>query len=221
MSLESTLERTNELLTQIVTILQTGVAAGTEVSAPEVKPTRARKTKDAESVYWLIEKHNTVYEQKAGDTAPSIEGAAQVTKEVYDAKKAQFESLVKTPNTSVATQESAASTQPTAEAAAATAAPAKTDAASNPTAASAGAEQQASTAAPDFPAVVAVLTAINKSTAPGHGREGVLKVIAKFLPGVEKATVPMLSPLGKNAEIIEFAQSILTPAEEEYDPLGV
>lgn len=221
MSLESTLERTNELLTQIVTILQTGVAAGTEIAQPEVKTTRARKTKDAETVYWLIEKHNTVYEQKAGDTAPSIDGAVQVTKEVYDAKKAQFESLVKTPNTAAATQESAASTQPTAEAAAATAAPVKTDAAPSPTAAPVAAAPQASTAAPEFPAVVAVLTAINKSAAAGHGRDGVLKVIAHFLPGVEKATVPMLAPLGKNAEIIEFAQAILTPADAEYDPLGV
>lgn len=222
MSLEQTLEQTNALLQQVITILQTGVSAATELGAPEVKQTRARKTKTdeavaTESTYWLIEKHNTVYEQKAGDSAPSIEGAVAVTKEVYDAKKAQFAALVKTAP-AAQTQAATAPTSPTAEVVVG-AAPEKTESAASQAVASAEAAPQASTAV-DFQAVVSAMTALSKSDKPGHGRDGVLAILKKYLPGEERPVVTKLAPLNKNAEIVAEVNALLNAAEVEFDPLG-
>ena len=250
MSLEQTLEQTNELLKQVIVMLQTAIAAQAEFGAPETKTTRTRKAKTEEaaapaqaptpapapapaparvatnaqeSIFWLIEKHNTVYEQKPGDSTPGIEGAQMVTKEVYEAKKAEFAALVKT--AAVAQNQTApAPTQPTAGVVV-DAAPEKTASASSHTAASAEAAPQASTAAEvPFQSVVDVMTAINKSDKPEHGRVGLLSILKKWLPKDDKPSVTKLAALGKNAEIVAEAQALLngTPAAaaEDFDPLA-
>lgn len=223
MSLEQTLDKTNELLQSIITILQTGVSAGAEVAGDTATKTeRKSRTKKEDTAaatgdfprYFVIEKHNTVYEQKsAAETGPSIEGTTQVTKEVYDAKKAQFAALVN----SVA---QTAPSSPTAEVAAG-------GAQGQSTARQAGGSSTATDAAANsasevsFQDVIAKMTELNTSTLPGHGRDGVMAVLKKFLPGVEKPTAPALAPLGKNAEILAHVESLLKPAAEtEYDPLG-
>lgn len=212
MSLENAINDLNENVKLLITVLQTGLKADETLE-------------NKKTVYWLIEKHNTVYEQKPGDIAPSIEGAVQVTKKVYDAKKSEFAALTKTvTDKSAATQVAAADTPRTAGAAAETAAPEKTGGASSPTAASAAVEQQASTAATDVPftAVVERFTELNKSTKPGHGRDGLMKVLSKWLPNDEKPSVTKLQPLGKNAEILADVDALLNAgtAEAEYDPLA-
>lgn len=62
--------------------------------------------------------------------------------------------------------------------------------------------------------VLAKLLELNKSTLPGHGREGVLSVIAKF-PGADGKpvdVVPKLESIGKHGEILAFVESLLAPA---------
>lgn len=62
--------------------------------------------------------------------------------------------------------------------------------------------------------VLAKLLELNKSTLPGHGREGVLSVIAKF-PGADGKpvdVVPKLEGIGKHGEILAFVESLLAPA---------
>ena len=69
--------------------------------------------------------------------------------------------------------------------------------------------------------VLAKLLELNKSTAPGHGREGVLSVIAKF-PGADGKpvdVVPKLESIGKHGEILAFVESLLAPAAVEEKPL--
>ena len=68
--------------------------------------------------------------------------------------------------------------------------------------------------------VLAKLLELNKSPRPGHGREAVLKVLDTFrLDGKQVATVPMLEMVGKNAEILAYAESLLAPAVVEEAPL--
>lgn len=69
--------------------------------------------------------------------------------------------------------------------------------------------------------VLAKLLELNKSTLPGHGREGVLSVIAKF-PGADGKpvdVVPKLESIGKHGEILAFVESLLAPAAVEEKPL--
>ena len=113
MSLEATLARTNELLEALLTRLATAEEATQELGTPEVKSTRGRKKKEevvaAEVVaptttvtgtvaeatrYFVIEKHNTVYEQKPGMPGCSIDGAVEVDDATYEAKKVEFAAKV-------------------------------------------------------------------------------------------------------------------------------
>jgi hypothetical protein len=94
-------------------------------------------------------------------------------------------------------------------------APAATKPAKAP--AAAPATLAAAPAAPAAPAVKATswkddvmpkILELNKSTKPGHGREGVLKLLAQFgLP--EGSKVPALEPLNKHAEVLAAAQALL------------
>lgn len=234
MSLEQTLERTNELLAQIVTMLQTGVAAQAELGTPE-KTTRTRKTKDADAQapapapapaasdkhtlgpvegdpvgtrYFVIEKHNTVYAQKPGDPDCNLPGAVIVSAEEYLAKKQQYAAL----------SQKVLSTQ-----AAPTTAPAPGPAPSTPAASTAPSQTSEGAPAAEVPfaKVVEVMTTLSKSDKPGHGREGVLGVLKKYLPGDDRPTVTKLQPLGINADIIKHVESLLTPAAaEDFDPLA-
>jgi hypothetical protein len=80
-------------------------------------------------------------------------------------------------------------------------------------------------AAVEFPAVINAFMALNQSTAPGHGREGVIKILNKYLFGDPKPSVPKLATLGKNAEILADVNALLATvpapaAEAAYDPLA-
>lgn len=243
MSLEQTLERTNELLAQVITILQTGAAAQDDLGPAETKAPRTRRTKaemaadaaaavgvttapnnvlgtvdgDPEGTrYFLIEKHNTVYAQKPGDPVPTIQGAVLIPAAEYVAKKAQFAAMTQAATSST---QAATSSTPAAPATAPAAAPAPSTP-SAPTVSSDTSENEPSAEVP-FAKVVEAMTAISKSDKPGHGRDGVLAVLKKYLPGDERPTVTKLQPLGLNAQIVKHVEAMLTPAAEaEFDPLA-
>jgi hypothetical protein len=245
LSLETTLAQTNDLLAGILAALQTRAAAAVEMApapAPTAsKPERAVRATPAAralqapapvavepapvaapapapalveeepSIYWLIERHNTVYEQKPGDPTCTIQGAVQVDRSVYLAKKAEFEK-----NFNLAM---AAKAEPAA-------APIAAAPASSPTPAPSPAPTPAPAAASDevpFSRVVEAVTALNRSDKPGHGRDGVIAILKRFLPGEEKPTVTKMQPLGRNAEIIAAVQALMAPVEqveEAFDPLA-
>lgn len=234
MSLEQSLNRTNQLLETIITILQTGVSAPTELGLTTVaaasqataetasdatapkKRGRPAKVIEAtapagDSRYFVYEKHRTVYEIKAGEHVPDVPDAVEVSRDVYEAKKAEFAKNVKVPTE-------------TGSPAQATTTPAATHAPSTPAASNVSSQvsEQPSGDVP-FPKIIERITALNKSPADGHGREGVLAVLRKWLPGDDKPTVTKLQPLGKNAEILADIEAMLNPAvveEEEFDPLA-
>jgi len=227
MSLEQTLERTNELLLQIVTILQTGVSAPAELGAAadttKKGPGRPKKTDatPAGTVYWLIEKHNTVFAQEPGMNAPTIEGAVQVTKEEYEAKKSQFKALADqaiATTTAARSETTYAPTPPTAEAAAA-GAPATPTTAASPTTPPATAPAAQPAGEPAFADVMTAAKALNDHGGAGKGRALLMEVLQAFLPGVEKPTVAGLQALGKNADVIAAMKAKMAPAEE-FDPLA-
>lgn len=200
MSIEQTLESINASLKTLVLIAQTGAAAAAELgaAAPAEKPAGKGKQKVTDkpaaqpeldaagnpsgTVYHVIEKHNTVYAQRPGDTAPSIEGSVVVDLPTYQAKKEEFEKKVN----AAAAQSSTAATAPSATAEVVTA--------SN------------SEASVPFKDVVAKLQDLSKVEGPGKGRDGVLAILTKF----GKAKVPELESLGKNAEILKAATDALT-----------
>lgn len=225
MSLEQTLERTNELLQQVITILQTGVSAPAEVGAADTTkkgPGRPKKTDTpAGTVYWVIDKHNTVFAQDPGMNAPTIEGAVQVTKEEYEAKKSQFKALADQAIATTTTAKSAttsAPSQPTAEAVAA-AAPAPSTTAPAPQPSTAAPADASSASEPAFADVMTTAKALNDHGGAGKGRALLMEVLQQFLPGVEKPTVAGLQALGKNADVIAAMKAKMAPAEE-FDPLA-
>lgn len=214
MSLEQTLGQTNTLLTQLIAILTTGIEAQTTIGEADApKKPRGRPRADSATTaptptqamglvegdpdgtrYFLVEKHNTVYQQKPGDPDCTVQGAEIITAEHYLLKKAEFAAK-------------------TAAILAAQKSPVVTQAAPSPTA------QTASSSEPvAFQQIVERITALNKSPEPGHGREGVLAVLRKYLPGDERPSVTKLQPLGRNAEILADIEAALSPAE--FDPLG-
>lgn len=228
MSLEQTLEQTNTLLAQLIAVVTTGVEARATLGEPEAAPkatTRTRKTKDEPAAatttdknplglvdgdpdgtrYWVIEKHNTVYAQKPGDPDCSIEGAKIESAAYYLEKKAEF--AKKSPLQSQPT-----SPEPTTGSAG-------TPVANTPAASSAS-SQKADGEVP-FTQIVERITVLNKSPEPGHGRDGVMAILKKYLPDDAKPTVTKLQPLGRNAEILADIEAALAPAaEEEFDPLA-
>ena len=192
MSLEATLARTNELLEALLTRLAT-----TPVTNTVAEATR----------YFVIEKHNTVYEQKPDMPGCSIDGAVEVDDATYEAKKAEFAAKVQA-------------------AIAANSAPQK-DARDGLTATQAvevlhghvnkTAEAPAPAADVPFEQVVAKMVALNKSDKPGHGPAAVRAILVKYMPNEEKPTVPKLNGLGKNSEILAEVEALLNPATDEVD----
>lgn len=216
MSLEQTLGQTNTLLSQLITILTTGLEAQATIGEPE-KKTRTRKASEQPAVvtptptqalglvegdpegtrYFVIEKHNSVYAQKPGEADCTIAGCEIVTAEHYLMKKAEF----------------AAKTQAIL---AAQKSPAATQAAASPTAPTASPSQPVA-----FQQIVDRITVLNKSPEAGHGREGVLVILRKYLPGDERPSVTKLQALNRNAEILADIEAALAPAAEaEFDPLA-
>jgi hypothetical protein len=216
MSLEQTLEKTNTLLAQLLTVITTGLEAQATIGEPE-KKTRTRKETtpptptqamglvngDPEGTrYFLIEKHNTVYAQKPGDPDCTLPGAEIITAEHFVKKKAEFTAKTEA---ILAAQKS----------------PAPTPAAASPTAPIASSPAPAASVEVGFPQIVERITALNKSPEPGHGREGVLAILRKYLPGDERPSVTKLQPLNRNAEILADIEAALAPAGAgEFDPLA-
>jgi hypothetical protein len=236
MSLEQTLEKTNSLLQQVITILQSGVSAPVAFGEPEVRtvaamtasvvtdaPKRGRPRKEAaatdtpaeapsETTYWLIEKHRTVYAQEAGMTAPSISGAVTVSKEVYEAKKLEFSAPVSQ------VQASPAPTAPISHTAQAAGSTQDDVPEPKPERVSTTTQPAAAPSAVEFKTVVDAFVELNRK--PGAGREAVVEILKKYLPGDDKPVVPKLAGLTeRHAEILADIQSRLNP-EAEYDPLG-
>ena len=216
MSLEQTLGHTNTLLSQLITILTTGLEAQATIGEPE-KKTRTRKAAEAPAViaptptqalglvdgdpegtrYWVVEKHNTAYAQKPGDADCTIQGAEIVTAEHFLKKKAEFAAKTEAV---LAAQKS----------------PVDTPAAASPTAPTASSQQPVA-----FSQIVDRITVLNKSPEAGHGREGVLAILRKYLPGDERPSVTKLQALNRNAEILADIEAALAPAEAaEFDPLA-
>jgi hypothetical protein len=77
----------------------------------------------------------------------------------------------------------------------------------------------------EFPTVLAAFMLLSKSEAPGHGREGCMKILKHYLPHDDKPSVPKLAALNKHAEILSVVQTLLgqpaqSAVEEPYDPLA-
>lgn len=212
MAIEDTLSSIDTSLKMIVTILQSAgaISATPTLSAPAAadtatteKKTRAKKTEttpaaslvegDAEGTrYWVSEELSTVYTQKPGDPDPQPASFKLESAEHYTAKKAEF-----------------AAKKPAAVAP--TTAPAATPAATTPAASTASSEVQ-------WKEVLGAIQALNKGTAPGQGRDGVMAVLKQF--GLEGQKVPALEALGMHADILAFVQGLMTPADES-DDLGI
>lgn len=222
MSLEATLTRTNELLEALIASLSTRNEAAETLGAPEEKTTRKRRTKaeieadnaaaaaaatpkteahtlapvegDPEGTrYWLIADKNTVYAERPGDPAPNLPGAVIVSATEYLAKKEEFAKKF--------AHLSQAAAEPTT-------APAAAPAQSTPAASTASSD----TVSVSFKQVVDKLQELNRSTAAGHGRDGVMAVLTKF----GKTRVPELESVGDNAAVLAAVEAILNaPAADD------
>jgi hypothetical protein len=77
----------------------------------------------------------------------------------------------------------------------------------------AAAPAASSDAAPAWEAVLPQIQALNKGTADGQGRDGVMALLRHFGLDPDKGqTVPALKPLGKNSEILAFIKARMEPA---------
>lgn len=226
MSLEQAIEKTNTLLEQLIAIVTTGIEARATLGTPDaaaepVKTTRTRKPKDEPAAattttdanplglvdgdpegtrYWVSEQYKTAYAQKPGDPDPKLADIKIVTAAHYSERKAEF------------TKNAPAVVEQTTE-------PAATPATTTPDASTASSEKPADEV--PFAKIIERITVLNKSDKPGHGREGVMAILKKYLPDDAKPSVTKMQPLGKNAEILADIEAALAPAaEEEFDPLA-
>ncbi len=72
-----------------------------------------------------------------------------------------------------------------------------------------------------WPEVLAKVVEVNKSTLPTAGRKGVEAILAHFFgPDVAGKKVPNLEGLGRNDDIVAFAETLLAP-EAADDDLGL
>jgi len=219
MAIEDTLLSIDAGLKLIVTIMQSAGAMSAQApvnTAPAAtetvaeKKTRAKKDNstnadaaaamglvagDPEGTrYWVSESLRTVYAQNPGDADPTDQSFKIETAVHYSAKKEEFAKKN--------AQATAAPTTVVAET------PVKTTPAAS-----------TASGAPDWKSVLATIQALNKSTEPGHGRDGVIAVLSHF--GLAGQKVPALEALGKHAEIMAFVNKMLTPAGDESDDLGI
>lgn len=228
MSLEAAIERTNTLLEQLIAIVTTSVEARTSLGEPDAaaaattKTTRTRKAKEEPAVntseaqplglvdgdpegtrYWVSEQYKTAFAQKPGDPDPKLADIKIVTAAHYLERKAEF--TKNAPLAGAQTTESAA-----------------TPATTTPDASPASSEKPAD--AVSFQQIIDRITVLNKSTEPGHGREGVLLILKKYLPEDPKPSVTKLQPLGKNADILKDIEAALgggaAADDTDFDPLA-
>lgn len=206
-SIEQNLERLANAAEALVTILQTGTVGTAELGGAVASGTGYKVLEgDAPGTrYWVIEKNNTVYKQ--GPDAPNpdpavIGGAKIVSAEEFLQKQAEF---AKNAKAGKGKQQTAAQTTKPAE----TPAQGQSDTASN---------ASSNTSAPSHKDVVAKLMELSKKD-----KEAMFGVLAKFLPGKEKADlkVSALEPLNKAAEIIAAVDALLNPTPAaEADPFA-
>lgn len=232
MSLEQTLAQTNALLTTLISILNTGIEANATLGAAETTApttTKGRKKKDtapAGTVYWHVPKFNSVFAQEPGMNAPTVEGAVEISKEEYDAKKAEqmaatdkaianhSQSTTTAANSSV----TSAPSSPTAEAVAADAA-AQSTAQQAPVNATAPTATANSASEVSFEVMFEAAKKVAAGSGPGLGREALTAVLREYLPNEAQPTVTKLGALGRNAELLARFESMLKPAEA-FDPLA-
>ena len=229
MSLEQTLEQTNDLLKQIITILQTGVSAGAEIGVqPEATTKRSagrpKKEVAAGTTYWHIPSHNSVFAQEPGMAAPTMPDAVKISAEDYAAKKAVqmaatqavIASHTHATTTSAQPEVSPADSKPTAEVAAGAAAQSST---AQPAPQPSTAQTAAAGSAGDVPYAEVLAKFKELNAAAGHGRESVMAVLKKFLPNEAAPTVSKIEALGRNAEVLAEISALLAPAAD-FDPLA-
>lgn len=214
MAIEDTLNKISATLEAILVIAQTANLAPAELGIatnppaadkPANKKASAKATAATGSaaaldeqgnpngtIYWIIDKHNTVYAQKPGEPAPSIEGAIIATVSEYVTKKEEYEkkfALAAAANSTAADAPSATATAGTASATNAT-------------------------QSVGFKDVVVKLQDLAKAKtdeAPLLGRTLIVGILAKYLPELAEADrkVPLLEALGKNAEILVDVESAI------------
>lgn len=244
MSLEQTLAQTNELLTNLINILNTGIQAQGTFGKPEVTaaeattkrgPGRPKKDaaapaeKPAGTVYWHVPRYNTVFAQEPGMAAPTSDDAVQITQEEYVAKKAAQEALTdaaianhsKPATTTSATPSPSpapAPSQPTAEVVVVAAPdPSTAQPAPQPSTAQAAAANSASDDVP-FAAVMDAAKAVN--AVPAKGRELLMGVLKSLLPNEPQPTVTKLQGAVANSVAVAALKAALPAAEAEFDPLA-
>lgn len=232
MSLEQTLAQTNALLTTLISILTTGIEANANLGAAETSaPTTAkgRKKKEAApagTIYWHVPKFNSVFAQEPGMAAPTVEGAVEISKEEYEAKKAVQMAATDTAianhsqstTTSANSSETSAHSSPTAEVVAGAAAgqsTAQQEPASN-TATNAAANSASEVS---FEVMFEAAKKVAAGSGPNLGRDALMGVLREYLPGDPAPTVTKLGELKKNRELLARFESMLKPAEA-FDPLA-
>lgn len=179
-----------------------------DVVIDEGRPLGRVKTDPEGTRYFVIEKHRTVYAQKPGDADCTISGAEIVPAWVYLAKKAEF-------NPGNAQAAAAPTTAP---------APAPAQTTQDASGASSSTASGSPAAEVPFSLLTEKAVALGKSTEPGQGREALLAILKKWLPGNDKPTITALAPLGKNAEILADVMAVLEPKaaaqNDGFDLLG-
>ena len=236
MSIEATLGSIDTSLKALVALLQ-NAGTLTHLAAPAVeKKTRAKKGEQAAAAetpaaidtpavvveaettvvtqptpvvdgdpagtrYWVSEELQTAYAQKPGDPDPQPQSFRIESADGYLSKKAEF--AAKKAQADVATTAPAtAATEPTATAPAATAS-----------------AETSATPEVTWKEVLTALQAVNKSTKPGHGRDGILALLKQF--GCEGKTVPAMEALGQHAAILAATNTMLSASEAGADDLGL
>ena len=236
MSIEATLGSIDTSLKALVALLQ-NAGTLTHLAAPAVeKKTRAKKGEQAATAetpaaidtpvvvveaettavtqpapvvegdpagtrYWVSEELQTAYAQKPGDPDPQPQSFRIESADGYLSKKAEF--AAKKAQADVATTAPAtAATEPTATAPAATAS-----------------AETSATPEVTWKEVLTALQAVNKSTKPGHGRDGILALLKQF--GCEGKTVPAMEALGQHAAILAATNAMLSASEAGADDLGL
>lgn len=236
MSIEATLGSIDTSLKALVALLQ-NAGTLTHLAAPAVeKKTRAKKGEQAATAetpaaidppavvveaettavtqptpvvdgdpagtrYWVSEELQTAYAQKPGDPDPQPQSFRIESADGYLSKKAEF--AAKKAQADVATTAPAtAATEPTATAPAVTASAETSD-----------------TPEVTWKEVLTALQAVNKSTKPGHGRDGILALLKQF--GCEGKTVPAMEALGQHAAILAATNAMLSASEAGADDLGL
>lgn len=236
MSIEATLGSIDTSLKALVALLQ-NAGTLTHLAAPAVeKKTRAKKGEQAAAAetpaaidtpavvveaeapaatqpapvvdgdpagtrYWVSEELQTAYAQKPGDPDPQPQSFRIESADGYLSKKAEF-AAKKAQADVVTTDPVTAATAPTATAPAATAS-----------------AETSATPEVTWKEVLTALQAVNKSTKPGHGRDGILALLKQF--GCEGKTVPAMEALGQHAAILAATNAMLSASEAGADDLGL